>query len=400
MAAVRIGPYILSDTIGQGALGKVKLAIHIESKKEYAVKVFDKADVKANQLTSQIARQFSIMKMIDHRNIIKLREVLNSPKKLYMVMDLVRGNEIFKLLEQKGPLDEITAMGYFHQLIEAVEYCHKKGIYHRDLKPEKLLIDFDGTLKLSGFAVSAMADPKDNLLHTSVGTPLYAAPELLAVTSTTGYSGAKVDVWSSGVILYLFLTGELPFYDETMQGLFELIRAANPEYPPSFPESAKDLCSKMLTLDPDARIDIAGVKQHPWFLKNGTKKLSLVVQPDSSSNSTREIFADSIELHADNKAPRRGSDLSNDGSGIFNTRDISAEFDGKNLTDFVRSALSGAPEKKIKVVTKKLKQVGIETIEDLQAIAAEQVTTEELKYWLESHSIPSVTALRLAKMFK
>mmetsp|Transcript_12544 Transcript_12544/g.31693 ORF Transcript_12544/g.31693 Transcript_12544/m.31693 type:complete len:437 (+) Transcript_12544:48-1358(+) len=432
--ATKVGPYILSDVLGQGAFGKVMLGTHKDTKKEYAVKILDKAQIKQQDLTPNVKREIAIMKALNHRNIVNLRDVLNSPKKLYIVMDLVRGGEILGLIERRGGLDEKIARRYFQQLVDGVEYCHRRGIYHRDIKPENLLVDQDGTLKITDFGVSSMKPgATDQLLFTSVGTPFYAAPELLGETKS-GYQGSKVDAWSIGVILFLLLTGELPFHDDNMTKLYKLIQQARPTYPAKFPAAAKDLCSIMLVRDPEKRADLSSVRKHPWFLVDYTggdndgnvKKGSAAGSTDKppaggsttneklnmsasgkyiiAGNSSSEKLSQQFDPDAENASfmsIRRPSDMStlSEGAGQ-GVKDITAEFEGKEMLDFVQAAVGGKTEKKINDIIEKLSDIDIDCVGDLQAIADEQGNPDKIKAWLEGQSIPSVTALRIANMFK
>jgi serine/threonine protein kinase len=140
--------YIVTSTLGQGTFGKVKLATHQETGLEYAIKILDKSDIKANELTVNVRREIAIMKALSHQNIVNLREVLSSKSKLYIVMDLVRGGELFEMIERRGELDEKLARKYFQQLVDGIDYCHRRGVCHRDLKPENLLVDESGCLKV------------------------------------------------------------------------------------------------------------------------------------------------------------------------------------------------------------------------------------------------------------
>lgn len=104
-----------------------------------AIKILDKSDIKANELTVNVRREIAIMKALNHKNIVNLREVLSSKSKLYIVMDLVRGGELFEMIERRGELDEKLARKYFQQLVDGIDYCHRRGVCHRDLKPENLV---------------------------------------------------------------------------------------------------------------------------------------------------------------------------------------------------------------------------------------------------------------------
>jgi serine/threonine protein kinase len=146
---VRVGPYELGATLGRGNYGLVKLAVHRESGEQYAVKIVKK-EVLEDETTANvdIKREIAIMKALDHPNIVALNDVLYSPKRVFMVMELVRGGELFESIVKNGRQDEDTARKYFHQLIDAVHYCHHRGVYHRDLKPENLLLGEHGELKV------------------------------------------------------------------------------------------------------------------------------------------------------------------------------------------------------------------------------------------------------------
>ncbi|KAJ8900744.1 hypothetical protein NDN08_000045 [Rhodosorus marinus] len=260
----KVGPYIVTETLGTGTFGKVKLAKHKETNVEYAIKILDKKDIKEQELTINVRREIAIMKALNHENIVNLREVLSSKHKLYIVMDLVRGGELFEMIEKKGELDEKTARKYFQQLVDGIEYCHRRGVFHRDLKPENLLLDENGILKITDFGVSSVKKREGDMLFTAVGTPYYCAPEIL-LNSPQGYNGEKVDTWSCGVILYLLLVGDLPFQHDEMNVLYEMIKQCKVIYPSSLSPGAKDMLSKMLVKEADKRYTLVDVKMHPWF---------------------------------------------------------------------------------------------------------------------------------------
>jgi serine/threonine protein kinase len=159
--------------------------------------------------------------------VIELIEVLASDKKLFIVMELVTGGELYDLVMAKGRLSEATARAYVRQLVSGIAYCHEQGVSHRDLKPENLLLNGDGVLKISDFGLSAMAVPNE-LMQTTCGTPHYVAPEVLM---DKGYHGEPADIWSVGVIIYVLLAGFLPFDEPTMAALFRKIVKADLSYP-------------------------------------------------------------------------------------------------------------------------------------------------------------------------
>ncbi|MBA0712868.1 hypothetical protein Golax_011940, partial [Gossypium laxum] len=228
------------------------------------------------------------MKLIIHPNVIRLYEVMASKTKIYIVLELVTGGELFDKIASKGRLKEDEARKYFQQLINAVDYCHSRGVYHRDLKPENLLLDGNGVLKVSDFGLSALPQQvrEDGLLHTTCGTPNYVAPEVI---DNKGYDGAKADLWSCGVILFVLMAGYLPFEDSNLVSLYKKvgqyqgkcqsenkyarkndacgISKADFSCPPWFSSNAKKLIKRILDPNPLKRITIAELHQNEWFKK-------------------------------------------------------------------------------------------------------------------------------------
>ena len=262
---VRVGPYELGATLGRGNYGLVKLAVNRETGEQYAVKIVKKEvledDTKAN---CDIKREIQIMKALDHVNIVGLIDVLYSPKRVFMVMELVKGGELFESIVNTGRQDETTARKYFHQLIDAVHYCHHRGVYHRDLKPENLLLGESGELKITDFGFSAMKNYGAHLLTTNCGSPHYCAPEVWN-GQQDAYDGRKNDAWSCGIILYVMLTGKQPFFDEDDDALLEQVNTADVDYPKYLSPDAKDLIQHLLDRDPRRRYSLSRVKKHPWY---------------------------------------------------------------------------------------------------------------------------------------
>ncbi|KAK3148512.1 hypothetical protein QOZ80_3AG0231990 [Eleusine coracana subsp. coracana] len=263
----RVGPYELGKTIGEGSFAKVKLARNSRTGDVCAIKVLDRNHVLRHKMVEQIKREISTMKLIKHPNVVQLHEVMASKSKIYMVLEFVDGGELFDKIVNSGRLGDDEARRYFQQLINAVDYCHSRGVYHRDLKPENLLLDSHGSLKVSDFGLSAFAPQTkgDGLLHTACGTPNYVAPEVLA---DKGYDGMAADVWSCGIILFVLITGYLPFDDANLMRLYKMICMANVSFPPWVSNGAKKLIKRILDPNPDTRIKIAEILEDEWFKKD------------------------------------------------------------------------------------------------------------------------------------
>jgi 5'-AMP-activated protein kinase catalytic alpha subunit len=161
-------------------------------------------------MAEKVRREISNLKRLSHPHIIRLYQVIQTPSDIFVVIEYVSGGELFDYIVQKGRLPEPEARHFFQQIIAGIENCHFHDIVHRDLKPENLLLDEEHNVKIADFGLSNCLDD-GRFLHTSCGSPNYAAPEVI---SGNLYAGPEVDVWSCGVILYAFLCGSLPFDDD------------------------------------------------------------------------------------------------------------------------------------------------------------------------------------------
>ncbi|CAD5194492.1 unnamed protein product [Musa acuminata subsp. malaccensis] len=262
---VLLQKYEVGRLLGKGTFAKVYYARNIRTSQSVAMKVIDKEKVLKVGLIDQIKREISVTRLVRHPNIVELYEVMATRSKIYFVLEYVKGGELFNKVAQ-GRLKEDVARKYFQQLINAVDFCHSRGVYHRDLKPENLLLDDNGNLKISDFGLSALAESKrqDGLLHTTCGTPAYVAPEVLC---RKGYDGAKADIWSCGVILFVLMAGYLPFHDPNLIEMYRKIGKAEFRCPNWFPLDVRKLLSRILDPNPTSRISIAKIMGNPWFRK-------------------------------------------------------------------------------------------------------------------------------------
>ncbi|CDY43285.1 BnaC06g01830D [Brassica napus] len=261
---MRVGKYELGRTLGEGNSAKVKLATDTVSGQSFAVKIIDKSSIKRLNVSFQIKREIRTLKVLKHPNIVRLHEVLASKTKIYMVLECVTGGDLFDRIVSKGKLSETEGRTLFQQLIDGVSYCHNKGVFHRDLKLENVLLDAKGHIKITDFGICALPQHfrEDGLLHTTCGSPNYVAPEVLA---NKGYDGAASDIWSCGVILYVILTGCLPFDDANLAVLFRNIFKGDPPIPRWLSPGAKTMIKRMLDPNPITRMTIAGIKANDWF---------------------------------------------------------------------------------------------------------------------------------------
>ncbi|XP_052000497.1 serine/threonine-protein kinase MARK2-like isoform X3 [Xyrauchen texanus] len=255
-----IGNYRLLKTIGKGNFAKVKLARHVLTVKEVAVKIIDKTQLNSSSL-QKLFREVRIMKLLNHPNIVKLFEVIETEKTLYLVMEYASGGEVFDYLVAHGRMKEKEARAKFRQIVSAVQYCHQKCIVHRDLKAENLLLDADMNIKIADFGFSNEFKV-GNKLDTFCGSPPYAAPELFQGKK---YDGPEVDVWSLGVILYTLVSGSLPFDGQNLKELRERVLRGKYRIPFYMSTDCENLLKKFLILNPTKRISLEQIMKDRWM---------------------------------------------------------------------------------------------------------------------------------------
>jgi len=261
----------------------VKEGTNQHSGEKAALKFIDKKFVDAEDLL-MLSREIDIMKKIDHKNVLSLKEIYETPTELCLVMELVTGGELFFKIVEQGSYCEQDASAIIRQILDGVKYLHSLGIAHRDLKPENLLCSGDGsnmTIKIADFGLSKIFAGGAQL-ETSCGTPDYAAPEVL--TGEFAYD-KSVDLWSVGVITYVLLCGYPPFYAQSQPLLFEKIINADYDFPEPewtyISETAKDFIKQLLVLDPKKRMNVEQCFNHP-FLGGGASKQSLNIESSMS----------------------------------------------------------------------------------------------------------------------
>lgn len=301
-ASVMVQRYELGRLLGQGTFAKVYYARNTGNNQSVAIKVIDKEKITKASLIDQIKREISIMRLVRHPNILRLYEVMATKTKIYFVLEYAKGGELFDKVA-KGRLQEDIAWKYFYQLINAVDFCHSRGVYHRDIKPENLLLDENENLKVSDFGLSALAESKrqDGLLHTTCGTPAYVAPEVI---NRKGYDGAKADIWSCGVVLFVLLAGYLPFHNSNLMEMYRKIGKAEYKCPSWFPREVRRLLSRMLDPDPIARTSIAMIRQSSWF-KKGLRSKNL--RSGIESNAVASEDAAAVSGPSERSVPAEGN---------------------------------------------------------------------------------------------
>ena len=282
--------YVLKELLGTGAFSEVRLA---DSKDKpglmFAVKIIDKKALKGKE--DSLENEIKVLRRLKHPNIVQLLETFEDKHKVYLVMELVTGGELFDRIVEKGSYTEKDASGLIRQVLEAVDYMHVQGVVHRDLKPENLLYyspDEDSKIMISDFGLSKMED--SGIMATACGTPGYVAPEVLAQKPY----GKAVDVWSIGVISYILLCGYPPFYDENDANLFAQILKGEFEFDSPYwddiSDSAKDFIHKLMCVNVDERYTCKQALAHPWISGNAASNKNI---HGTVSEQLRKNFAKS-----------------------------------------------------------------------------------------------------------
>ncbi|KAF2259800.1 Pkinase-domain-containing protein [Lojkania enalia] len=315
----RFGNYILGQTLGEGEFGKVKMGWKKDSNIEVAIKLIRRETLGSNQNRLQkIYREIHILRGLEHPNIVRLHEMVETERHIGIILEYASGGELFDYILNHRYLKDGAARRLFAQLISGVGYLHKRGIVHRDLKLENLLLDRNRNIIITDFGFANTFDPSDelseeieynlgnkdfvrqmglegtdgarrgDLMQTSCGSPCYAAPEL--VVSDSLYTGRKVDVWSCGVILYAMLAGYLPFDDDpanpegdNINLLYKYIVSTPLTFPEYVTPHARDLLKRILVPDPRKRADLFEVARHSW-LSDYAHVVSFITSSTTTSN--------------------------------------------------------------------------------------------------------------------
>ncbi|XP_030642462.1 SNF related kinase b [Chanos chanos] len=256
------GLYDLDRTLGKGHFAVVKLARHVFTGQLVAVKVIDKTKLDA-MAAGHLLQEVRCMKLVQHPNVVRLYEVIDTQTKLYLILELGDGGDMYDyIMRHEGGVAEETAKVHFAQIVRAIAYCHRLHVVHRDLKPENVVFfRQQGTVKITDFGFSNRFQP-GTMLMTSCGSLAYSAPEILLGEE---YDAPAVDIWSLGVILYMLVCGHPPFQEANDSETLIMIMDCRYTVPAHVSPECKDLISCMLQRDPAQRASLAEIEGHPWL---------------------------------------------------------------------------------------------------------------------------------------
>lgn len=260
---VGLDDFVLLKTVGKGSFGKVIQVKKKDTGKIYAMKVLKKDQVIKRKQYEHTMAERRILEDIDHPFVVSLRFAFQTPSKLYMIFDFFNGGELFHYLSQGGRFSEERSRLYAAEITLALEHVHAQNIIYRDLKPENLLLDADGHIRVTDFGLSKENVTDDNV-KSFCGTPEYLAPEVLKRQKY----GKSVDWWSLGTLLYEMISGLPPFYDRNRERMYKKILGADIRFPAHMSSEAKSICRGMLTREPQQRLGYRGaqeIKAHPFY---------------------------------------------------------------------------------------------------------------------------------------
>ncbi|XP_016944139.1 calcium/calmodulin-dependent protein kinase type 1 isoform X2 [Drosophila suzukii] len=326
--------YNLHGLLGTGAFSEVRLAESKETPGDhFAVKIIDKKALKGKE--ESLENEIRVLRRLTHPNIVQLLETYEDKSKVYLVMELVTGGELFDRIVEKGSYTEKDASHLIRQILEAVDYMHEQGVVHRDLKPENLLYyspDDDSKIMISDFGLSKMED--SGIMATACGTPGYVAPEVLAQKPY----GKAVDVWSIGVISYILLCGYPPFYDENDANLFAQILKGEFEFDSPYwdeiSESAKHFIKNLMCVAVEMRYTCKQALAHAWISGNeaSSRNIHGTVSEQLKKNFAKSRWKQAYYAATVIRQMQRMALNSNSSANIDSTGVCSNQKDSKNPT--------------------------------------------------------------------
>lgn len=262
--------YAIVKILGQGGFGKVYLATHKKTSEKVAIKITNAGGIDNSDEIESIFSEAETVKALNHPNIVKIINffVIKKTLQTYFIMEYLEGGELLRYLEEKKRLSETEAHEIFRQIISAIDYCHRQKIIHRDLKLENIMkVDQNSlNIKIVDFGIAGLFAGRKSEV-TRAGSLFYMAPEVLSKKNLI--ASPAMDIWSVGCILYALVIGNLPFQDKSEMVLARKIIESDVEIPKALKLSPEltDLIDQMLHKNPERRIKMAEIKQHPWFLK-------------------------------------------------------------------------------------------------------------------------------------
>ncbi|KAM9958326.1 hypothetical protein ACTFIW_001188 [Dictyostelium discoideum] len=348
--------YDLREVLGTGNFASVRLGVEKETGNKYAIKIIDKKKMSmTSKRKDSLMDEVNVLTKVKHQNIISIKEVFETQKNLYLVLELVTGGELFDKIVSERKFQEDTCRYILKQLCDSVRYLHSNGIAHRDLKPENILLATPNSflLKISDFGLSRAMD-EGTYMKTMCGTPQYVAPEILTKGEREGY-GKSVDLWSIGVITYILLCGFPPFGDPQTKDFFEKIKNGGFSFPSPYwdeiSDEAKSLIKNLIKVDVEKRFTIDQALNHPWFTNHEEKTKEFYENdklefpppstnddhqptPNTTSSNSQLVPESKCDQIQDNNTTNNSNNINNNNNNNNNSNNI----DNNNGNDESKSS--------------------------------------------------------------
>jgi len=303
--------YKIGRTLGTGGFAVVKLVTHRKTMKQFACKIMRlpeaNAEVGENENTrADVFREIEILCGIEHENVIYMKEFYEENNRVYLITDLLTGGELLDAVMDRGMYSEADACYCFKQIVSGIAYLHSKGVVHRDLKMENLLLaspDDITHIKIVDFGLAKSSGKLNCRMGTICGTPQYVAPEIIESAESYAAYGKAVDMWSAGVVLFILLGGYPPFHHDNESVMFEQIRHGKFKFDEevwnTISSNAKDLIRKLLSVNPAARCTAEECLQHPWFSGRPSNVPLNATSENLKKNYRKQFQEDSAKLPED-----------------------------------------------------------------------------------------------------
>ncbi|KAK4523374.1 hypothetical protein GAYE_PCTG52G1268 [Galdieria yellowstonensis] len=290
--------YSIGDVLGVGAFGTVRVAFDKESGEKVALKIIKKDSFKAKEL-EHLQREVEILRSMQHPNIVQTYDIFETKTRIYIILEFMEGGELFNAIATAGHFSESDARDIMKEILHGVGYLHQRGIVHRDLKPENILLkskDWPLEIKIADFGLANFTIGENGTsvpLTTTIGTIGYIAPEVILRQSY----GAPVDLWACGVILYIMLSGKMPFFGKNELECFKRVVRGQYSFPSRYwkdiSKGAKDLTRKLLEVDPNKRLTVEQSLNHPWIKAESLSK-SNIESDRSGLHSSKRKFLNAV----------------------------------------------------------------------------------------------------------
>ncbi|CAJ0930860.1 unnamed protein product, partial [Mesorhabditis belari] len=264
-----LNDFAIGRPLGKGRFGHVYLGKENASGYVVALKVLFKKELVRLNVPHQLRREVEIQYHLRHPNILRLYGYFHDAERVYIVLEYCQRGELYRILKERGRLNQEDTAKYIYQLSSALDFCHERNVIHRDIKPENVLIDKNGDLKLSDFGWAVQHDGSVKRA-TICGTLDYLPPEMLAQMPHTH----KVDNWSVGILMFECLVGKAPFEVPTQSETIDRIKRCHFKLPDSMEAGAKELINKIIRIEPEERLSLKEVMAHPWLIQHYPKAAS------------------------------------------------------------------------------------------------------------------------------